>query len=59
MASKKKGNRIIIPMECEETGLRAYVTQKNRMTTKDKLRLKKFNHLLKRHSWFSEGKKLK
>ncbi len=59
MASKKKGNRITIPMECEETGLRLYITQKNRMTTKDKLKLKKYNSLLKRHSIFIEGKKMK
>ena len=59
MASKKKGNRIIVGLECEETGLRAYITEKNRMVTKDKLRFRKYNPLLKRHSWFSEGKKLK
>ncbi|HOM78328.1 50S ribosomal protein L33 [Patescibacteria group bacterium] len=59
MASKKKGNRITIPMECEETGLRAYITQKNRMTTKEKLKLRKYNPLLKRHTTFVEGKKMK
>ena len=59
MASKKKGNRVLVGMECEETGLRAYITQKNRVNTRDKLRLRKFNPLLKRHSWFTESKKLK
>ncbi len=46
-------------MECEETGLRAYITEKNRVNTRDKLRLRKFNPLLKRRSWFTESKKLK
>jgi len=59
MASKKKGNRIIVGLECEETGLRAYITQKNRINTKDKLRLKKYNPLLRRHTWFTEGRRLK
>jgi large subunit ribosomal protein L33 len=59
MASAKKGNRVIIGLACEETGLRAYVTQKNRINTREKLRLKKYNPLLKRHTWFSEAKKLK
>lgn len=55
----KKGNRVIIGLECEETGARLYVTQKNRVNTKEKLRLKKHNPLLKRHSWFKEVTKLK
>jgi len=58
MASKK-GNRVTIGLECEETGARLYVTQKNRIQTREKLRIKKFNPLLKRHSWFTEVKKLK
>lgn len=57
--ARKKGNRVLIGLECEETGLRAYVTQKNRINTREKLRLKKFNPLLKRHTWFKEVKKLK
>ncbi len=59
MASKKKGNRVLIGLACEETGLRAYVTEKNRINTRDKLRLKKYNPLLNKHTWFSEVKKLK
>ncbi len=58
MASKK-GNRVLIGLECEETGIRAYVTEKNRVNTRDKLRLKKFNPVLKKHTWFKEVKRLK
>ena len=55
----KKGNRVLIGLECEVTGARMYITQKNRVNTSEKLRLKKYNPLLKRHSWFTEVKKLK
>jgi len=55
----KKGNRVLIGLACEKTGARLYVTQKNRVNTREKLRLKKFNPLLKKHTWFSEVKRLK
>ncbi|MBD3366279.1 50S ribosomal protein L33 [candidate division WWE3 bacterium] len=58
MASKK-GNRVLIGLKCEETGMRLYVTQKNRISTRDKIRLRKYNPLLRRHTWFTEVKKLK
>ncbi|MFC1722066.1 50S ribosomal protein L33, partial [Patescibacteria group bacterium] len=28
--AKKKGNRMLIGLECTETGMRSYVTQKNK-----------------------------
>ena len=28
--AKKKGNRILIAMECTETGMRSYITEKNK-----------------------------
>lgn len=59
MAKKKKGNRILIALECTETGMRSYVTQKNRMNTTDKLQLKKYNPKLKRHTLHKEVQKLK
>ena len=31
--AKKKGNRILIGLECTETGMRTYVTQKNKVNT--------------------------
>ena len=58
MASKK-GNRVLVGLACEETGMRIYVTSKNRVNTKEKLRLKKYNPKLRKHTWFSEVKKLK
>ncbi|MBP7928080.1 50S ribosomal protein L33 [Patescibacteria group bacterium] len=59
MAKKKKGNRILIGLECTETGMRTYVTQKNKMNTTDKLQLKKYNPKLRRHTLYKEVTKLK
>ena len=57
--AKKKGNRILIGLECMETGKRTYVTQKNRMNTEKKLELKKYNPVLKKHTLHREVQKLK
>jgi large subunit ribosomal protein L33 len=57
--AKKKGNRVLIGLECTETGMRTYVTQKNRINTKDKLELKKYNPRLKKHTVHKEVQKLK
>ncbi len=57
--AKKKGNRILIGLECTETGRRTYVTQKNRMNTDGKLELKKYNPVLKKHTLHREVQKLK
>ncbi len=59
MASKKKKNRIIIALECTETGMRTYVTKKNRMNTPDKLELKKYNPKLRKYTLHKEVQKLK
>jgi large subunit ribosomal protein L33 len=59
MAKKKKGNRILIGLECTETGMRTYITQKNRVNTPDKLQLKKYNHKLKKHTLHKEVSRLK
>lgn len=37
---KKKRNRRIIGLECVETGMRIYVTEKNVINTPDKMTLK-------------------
>lgn len=55
--AKKGDKRKIIGLVCEESGLRTYYTVKNTMNTPDKLRLRKYNPLLRRHTWFSETKK--
>ncbi|HNU76149.1 MAG TPA: 50S ribosomal protein L33 [bacterium] len=57
--AKKKGNRILIGLECTETGKRTYVTQKNRMNSEGKLEIMKYNPLLKKHTLHKEVQKLK
>jgi large subunit ribosomal protein L33 len=57
--AKKKGNRILIALECTETGMRSYITQKNKINTPDKLEIKKFNPKLKKHTVHKEVQKLK
>ena len=51
----KKGNRILIRLENKETG-KFYTTAKNRINSKDKLKLKKFDAKLRKHVVFDEGK---
>jgi large subunit ribosomal protein L33 len=51
----KKGNRILIRMENKETGS-FYTTAKNRINSKDKLKMKKFDPKLRKHVVFDEGK---
>ncbi len=57
--AKKKGNRILIGLECTETGKRSYVTQKNRMNSEGKLEVMKYNPLLRKHTLHKEAQKLK
>ncbi|MFC1755914.1 50S ribosomal protein L33 [Patescibacteria group bacterium] len=59
MAKKKKGNRVLIGLECTETGMRTYVTQKNKVNTTDKLQIKKFNPKLRRYTIHKEVARLK
>ncbi|NTU74352.1 50S ribosomal protein L33 [Candidatus Roizmanbacteria bacterium] len=57
--AKKKGNRILIALECTESGKRSYVTQKNKTNTTDKLQIMKYNPLLKKHTLHKEIQRLK
>ncbi len=57
--AKKKGNRFIIGMECTETGMRSYITQKNRINTTDKVELMKYNPKLRKHTLHKEVLRLK
>jgi len=59
VAKKKKGNRILIALECTETGMRTYVTQKNKVNSPDKLQIKKFNPKLRKYTLHKEVAKLK
>lgn len=55
--AKKGDKRKIVALVCEESGHRNYYTVKNTMNTPDKLRLRKYNPFLRRHTWYSETKK--
>ena len=55
--AKKTDKRKIVGLVCEETGIRHYYTTKNTMNTPEKLRLMKYNHLLRKRTWYSETKK--
>jgi large subunit ribosomal protein L33 len=57
--AKKKGNRILIALECTETGARSYITQKNKLNSSEKLQVKKYNSKLRRHTLHKEVQRLK
>lgn len=57
--AKKKGNRMIIGLECTETGMRTYVTQKNRINSTEKVQLMKYNPRLRKHTLHKEVQRLK
>ena len=52
-----KGKRKYVGLVSEETGHRTYVTRKNSMNSPDKLKLKKFDPIAKKHVWYTETKK--
>lgn len=55
--AKKQGKRRIIGLVSEETGHRIYYTTKNTMNTPDKLSLRKYDPVLRKHALFVETKK--
>ena len=57
--AKKKGNRNLIGLECSETGMRSYVTAKNRINTEGKMELMKYNPKLRKHTLHKEVQRLK
>ena len=57
--AKKKGNRILIALECTETGIRTYITQKNKINSPDKIQVMKFNPKLRKHTLHKEVQRLK
>lgn len=57
--AKKKGNRLLIGLECTETGMRSYVSEKNRINSTEKLQLMKYNPKLRKHTLHKEVQKLK
>ena len=62
MAKKSKGNRNQIILECTEhkasgqPGTSRYVTQKNRKNTPDRMEIKKYNPVLRKHTVHKEIK---
>lgn len=55
--AKKGDKRKLIGMVSEETGHRTYYTRKNTINTPEKLRLKKYDPLARKHVWYEETKK--
>jgi len=62
MAKKVRGTRIQVILECTEhkesgkPGTSRYITQKNRRNTPERLELKKYNPILRRHTIHKEIK---
>ena len=57
MAKKSNTKRKIIALVSNLTGHRTYVTRKNTMNTPDKLVLKKYDPIAKKHATYTETKK--
>ena len=57
MAKKTNTKRKIVALVSELTGHRTYVTRKNTMNTPDKLKLRKYDPVLRKHVVFEETKK--
>ncbi len=57
MAKKSNTKRKLVGLVSEESGIRAYYTKKNTMNTPDKLSLKKYDPILRKHVVFTETKK--
>lgn len=55
--AKKQGKRRVVGMVSEESGHRHYYTVKNTMNTPDKLSLRKYDPVLRRHVLYVETKK--
>ncbi len=62
MAKKSKGNRIQVILECTEhkasgqPGTSRYISTKSRRNTPERLELKKYNPILRRHTIHKEIK---
>lgn len=55
--AKKGDKRKIVGLVSEESGVRSYYTRKNTQNTPDKLELKKYDPILRKHVKFVETKK--
>lgn len=57
MAKKSNTKRKLVGLVSEESGIRQYYTKKNTMNTPDKLSLRKYDPVLRKHVVFTETKK--
>ena len=55
--AKKGDKRKLIGLVSEETGHRHYYTTKNTMSTPDKIRIKKYDPVARKHVFYAETKK--
>ncbi len=55
--AKKGDKRKIVGLVSEESGGRHYYTVKNTQNTTEKLRLRKYDPILRKHVWYVETKK--
>lgn len=57
MAKKSQTKRKLVGLVSEESGVRQYYTKKNTMNTPEKLSLRKYDPILRKHVLFTETKK--
>ncbi len=57
--AKKKGPRQIFGLKCSVCGAFGYITERNKLNTIEKLVLKKYCKMCKKHTPHKEAKKLK
>ena len=57
MAKKNNTKRKLVGLVSEESGIRQYYAKKNTMNTPDKLSLRKYDPVLRKHVVFTETKK--
>ncbi len=55
--AKKGDKRKLVGLISEESGHRTYYTRKNTMNTPEKLRLRKYDPIARKHAWYEETKK--
>jgi large subunit ribosomal protein L33 len=55
--AKKTDKRKTIGLVSELSGHRSYYTVKSTMNTPDKLKLRKYDPIAKKHAWYEETKK--
>ncbi len=57
MAKRSNSKRKLVGLVSEKSGVRQYYTKKNTVNTPDKLTLRKYDPVLRKHVIFTETKK--